>query len=391
MYQVSQLAKKVGLSRTALLYYEKQGLISGQRLSNGYRVYSDNDLQRIRLVQQLLSAGLTLKECKACLEAKIDRSLLQSRLQTLDDEIARKQQSRDLLAAMLGEGDLTSWHKGLDELAPDAHLNWLMKQGFNEKEALRLKWLSKDMNEHEQYMADFMTVFETLERWGPGSELDTKQAINALPKVPTNILEVGCGKGLATQVLVENTQAHITAIDNEQSALDRLSERFEQNGQADRLSTKCASMTELPFEPNQFDLIWAEGSAYIMGIEKALEQWKPLLSDQGCLMVSDMVWRTEKQSQTAIDFWSSEYPDIKQVSTRLEQMEKAGYQVVAHFPQSKEAWMNYYGPLSARLDELRSTMADTQAFKDIEHEVNLSLNHSEEFGYHMFVLAKGHR
>ncbi len=113
-------------------------------------------------------------------------------------------------------------------------------------------------------------------------------------------------------------------------------------------------MTELPFEPNTFDLIWAEGSAYIMGIEKALEHWKPLLTDQGCLMVSDMVWCTEDPSQTAIDFWNNEYPDIKQVNTRLEQMEKAGYQVVAHFPQSKEGWMNYYGPLSARLDELRA-------------------------------------
>ena len=111
MYQISELAKKVGLSRTALLYYEKQSLISGRRLENGYRVYSDKDVQRVRLIQQLQAGGLTLQECKICLEAKVDRQLLQNRLKSLDEEIEQKQKSRTLLAAMLGEGDLKAWHE----------------------------------------------------------------------------------------------------------------------------------------------------------------------------------------------------------------------------------------------------------------------------------------
>ncbi|WP_155487100.1 MerR family transcriptional regulator, partial [Vibrio harveyi] len=65
MYRISELAEMLGLSRTTLLYYEKIELIKGQRLSNGYRAYSDADLQRLRLIQQLQSGGLTLKECKA--------------------------------------------------------------------------------------------------------------------------------------------------------------------------------------------------------------------------------------------------------------------------------------------------------------------------------------
>ncbi len=302
MYQISELAAKVGLSRTALIYYEKQNLISGRRLENGYRVYSDKDLQRVRLIKQLLAGGLTLKECKVCLEAKVDKQLLQNRLKALDEEIAQKQQSRTLLAAMLGEGDLKAWHQSLDKLAPDAHLDWLIKQGFSEKEALRLKWLSKDMNEHDLYMADFMKVFETLERWGPGSETETQKALSLVPTAPTSILEVGCGKGLATKVLAEHSEAKITAIDNEQSALNRLAQRFEQQGISQRLETVCASMTELPFSKASFDLIWAEGSAYIMGVEKALTQWKPLLREQGYLMISDMVWRTEDPSCESIEF-----------------------------------------------------------------------------------------
>ncbi|MBW3163520.1 MerR family transcriptional regulator [Ferrimonas balearica] len=388
MYRISELAQQVGLSRTALLYYEKQGLIQGQRQANGYRLYSDQDLQRVRLIQKLQAGGLTLKECQACLDARIDRTLLQQRLQQLDQELAQKQQSRDLLAALLGQGDLKAWHESVDRVAPDAHLDWLMKQGFNEKEALRLKWLSKDMNEHEQYMADFMTAFETLDRWGPGSETETRRALSRVPHTPSDILEVGCGKGLATTILASDTQATITAVDNEPSALARLTEMLQQAGLAERVEPVCASMTDLPFEPGRFDLIWAEGSAYIMGVSKALSQWRPLLQDGGILMLSDMVWLTDERSEAAEAFFAQEYPDMQSVDTRLAQAEAAGYQVVDHFALSQAAWDNYYQPLKARLSELQPQMPNSAALKDIARELAIYEHYLGEYGYQMMVLKK---
>ncbi|MBW3138886.1 MerR family transcriptional regulator [Ferrimonas balearica] len=388
MYRISELAQQVGLSRTALLYYEKQGLIQGQRQANGYRLYSDQDLQRVRLIQKLQAGGLTLKECQACLDARIDRTLLQQRLQQLDQELAQKQQSRDLLAALLGQGDLKAWHESVDRVAPDAHLDWLMKQGFNEKEALRLKWLSKDMNEHEQYMADFMTAFETLDRWGPGSETETRRALSRVPHTPSAILEVGCGKGLATTILASDTQATITAVDNEPSALARLTEMLQQAGLAERVEPVCASMTDLPFEPGRFDLIWAEGSAYIMGVSKALSQWRPLLQDGGILMLSDMVWLTDERSEAAEAFFAQEYPDMQSVDTRLAQAEAAGYQVVDHFALSQAAWDNYYQPLKARLSELQPQMPDSAALKDIAREIAIYEQYLGQYGYQMMVLKK---
>ncbi|MBY6095266.1 MerR family transcriptional regulator [Ferrimonas balearica] len=388
MYRISELAQLVGLSRTALLYYEKQGLIRGQRQANGYRLYSDQDLQRVRLIQKLQAGGLTLKECQACLDARVDRTLLQQRLQQLDQELVKMQQSRDLLAALLGQGDLKAWHESVDRVAPDAHLDWLMKQGFNEKEALRLKWLSKDMNEHEQYMADFMTAFETLDRWGPGSETETRRALSRVPLTPSTILEVGCGKGLATTILASDTQATITAVDNEPSALARLTEMLQQAGLAERVEPVCASMTDLPFAPGSFDLIWAEGSAYIMGVSKALSQWRPLLQNGGILMLSDMVWLTENRSEEAEAFFAREYPDMQSVDTRLAQAEAAGFQVVDHFALSQAAWDNYYQPLKTRLAELQPQMPDSAALKDIAREIAIYEQHLGEYGYQMMVLKK---
>ncbi|WP_026957201.1 MerR family transcriptional regulator [Aliagarivorans taiwanensis] len=387
-YRISELAAAVGLSRTALLYYEKQQLIQGKRQSNGYRVYSEHDLQRVRLIQQLQAGGLTLKECKACLEAKVDRELLRNRLQALDGEIAQKQQSRHLLAALLGEGDLKAWHQTANELAPDAHLDWLIKQGFSEKDALRLKWLSKDMNEHDQYMADFMKVFETLERWGPGSESDTLRAFEQVPGAPTSILEIGCGKGLTTALLAQHSNAQITAIDNEQSAVDALNQRAREQGLSERISAVNASMTELPFKPASFELIWAEGCAYIMGVEKALQQWRPLLKDQGVLMLSDLVWLTDSPSEQAVAFWNQEYPDIQTVATREQQVEAAGYQLLSSFTLSQQAWQNYYQPLAQRVEQLQPSMANSKALEDIGSELTIYQQCASEFGYQVFLMKR---
>ena len=102
MYRISELAQKVGLSRSTLLYYEKLKIISAKRQSNGYRYYTDKDLQHLKLLQQLQAGGLTLKECQACLNAQIDRELLLHRLNVLDEEIApKKQQWRFFLQCLV--------------------------------------------------------------------------------------------------------------------------------------------------------------------------------------------------------------------------------------------------------------------------------------------------
>ncbi|SEI85084.1 DNA-binding transcriptional regulator, MerR family [Allopseudospirillum japonicum] len=101
MYSISAFAKKVGLSRSTLLYYEQQGLLDSKRQANGYRLYSDQDAQRLYLLQQLQAGGLTLKECKSFLDSKVQRTVLEKRLQQLDEDIAKKQQARALLAALL--------------------------------------------------------------------------------------------------------------------------------------------------------------------------------------------------------------------------------------------------------------------------------------------------
>ncbi|WP_264877589.1 MerR family transcriptional regulator [Vibrio agarivorans] len=387
MYLISELAKRVNVSRTTLLYYEKIGLIQGKRLDNGYRRYSEDDVQRLLLLQQLHTGGLTLKECQACLDGTLDRDTLQARLDTLAQEIEQKRQAHTLISGLLGEHSQKQLHESMSQVAPYAHMDWLLQQGFNEKDALRVKWLSKDMNTHDEYMNDFMTVFEDLERWGPGSDSETLKALNLIPNTGKKILEIGSGKGLTTMTLADNTSAHITAVDNEPVAIDKLKSKLATTQIQDRISPVCASMTSLPFAANSFDLLWAEGCVYIMGFEAALAAWKPFIKAGGYLVVSDLVWLTDNPQAPFTKFWKSEYPSMQSLETRLAQAQKQGYQVLDHFTIAQESWRNYWQPVEEKVKALTPTMPDSQALKDIQHEIEIYKQHQgDQFGYEFFIL-----
>ncbi|WP_218155455.1 MerR family transcriptional regulator [Poseidonocella sedimentorum] len=276
MYQISELAESVGVSRATLLYYEKLGLLKGKRQANGYRVYTDADRQRLHLMQQLQAGGQNLQECQACLDGKLNRDILCQRLAVLDAEIAEKGKSRDLLAALLGRSSLKDWHEEVERVAPDLHRAWLMSQGFSSAEAGLVAMVSKDMNAHEAYMAGFMEVFAGLGWWGPGTADATRRTLGMLPFAPGTILEIGCGPGMATMTLAEATRARITATDTAEVALDKLRARIAAGGFADQIAVQNVDMAALPAPERPWDVIWAEGSAYIIGVERALRDWRQL-------------------------------------------------------------------------------------------------------------------
>ena len=68
--KTSDLERELGLSKYTLRYYEKEGLITPQRDDNGYRHYSDEDLQTLKLVKFL--RGLNMEKDKA-LEAALSQ------------------------------------------------------------------------------------------------------------------------------------------------------------------------------------------------------------------------------------------------------------------------------------------------------------------------------
>jgi DNA-binding transcriptional MerR regulator len=56
--RIGELAKETGVAARMLRYYEEQGLITPRRLDNGYRVYDDYLVERVRKIRGLIDAGI---------------------------------------------------------------------------------------------------------------------------------------------------------------------------------------------------------------------------------------------------------------------------------------------------------------------------------------------
>ena len=118
----------------------------------------------------------------------------------------------------------------------------------------------------DELMEVFFDIQSDLPRQGPGDRDSTRRALalcNPLPPAP-RVLDIGCGPGAQTLVLAEKLQdATITAIDVHQPYLEELQARAVGAGVSGRVAAQKMPMEAMTFSPETFDLIWAEGSAYI--------------------------------------------------------------------------------------------------------------------------------
>lgn len=62
--KISQLALKTNTPASTIRYYEKTGLISVKRLTNGYRHYPEQAIELILLIKRAKSLGFSLSEIK---------------------------------------------------------------------------------------------------------------------------------------------------------------------------------------------------------------------------------------------------------------------------------------------------------------------------------------
>lgn len=61
---ISDVAKRTGLTRKAIRFYEQKGLVTPPlRAENGYRSYGQKHLEELTLLRQARQVGFTLEEC----------------------------------------------------------------------------------------------------------------------------------------------------------------------------------------------------------------------------------------------------------------------------------------------------------------------------------------
>jgi MerR family transcriptional regulator/heat shock protein HspR len=88
LYMISVAAELVGMHPQTLRLYETKGLVSPSRTPGGTRLYSEADLERLRLIQQLTTElGLNLAGVEQVLRLEDELRRMQARMSRLEREL----------------------------------------------------------------------------------------------------------------------------------------------------------------------------------------------------------------------------------------------------------------------------------------------------------------
>ena len=172
MMTVSQLAKRSGLSRTAILYYERAGLLKPAfRTGSNYRTYGEDQVKQLEQICLYRSVGVSVRDIRLMLSAPETRiaALLKSRLQELESEIAQLRGHQELIlkllrgknlrrmknmtkekwvsimkAAGFSQADMQRWHRTFEHSSPEEHEKFLEYLNIPEAEIRSIReWSAK--------------------------------------------------------------------------------------------------------------------------------------------------------------------------------------------------------------------------------------------------------
>jgi len=152
-------------------------------------------------------------------------------------------------------------------------------------------------------------------------------------------------------------------------------------------------MNNLEFLKNEsLDVIWAEGSIYIMGFENGLSKWKPLVKYNGFIIVSELSWIKDNIPDTIKLYWEKNYPAMKSIQENKQIVSKLGYDLINCITVPPTGWWDYYNPIQDRINELKVKYNDNSEAKQFlaqkEEEISMYRLYGSYYGYVFYIMQK---
>jgi MerR family transcriptional regulator, thiopeptide resistance regulator len=165
---ISALARRFGLSRSTLLYYDRLNLLKpATRTSANYRLYSAADAERLERIGRYRQAGLALAAIRRLLDARESdlADALTARLGALNEELHRLREQQRFIVGLLGrrslleklafmsrrtfvgmldaagftQDDMLRWHAAFERTAPEQHERFLQFLCIPDDEIRRIR------------------------------------------------------------------------------------------------------------------------------------------------------------------------------------------------------------------------------------------------------------
>jgi DNA-binding transcriptional MerR regulator len=96
MYKISEFSKITGISIPTLRYYEELGILNPIRKKNGYREYSDVDLEWFQFIKRLKETGMELSQIQKYSAMRAEgESTIDERIELLDQQEKMLQEQKE--------------------------------------------------------------------------------------------------------------------------------------------------------------------------------------------------------------------------------------------------------------------------------------------------------
>lgn len=110
MYKIGELSRRTGLPVKTIRYYSDIGLLPEYNRTQGrFRLYSDADMARLRLVIALRELGLDLATIRSAVDQRLPfEQVIDLRLQAVERDVQSLEKSRAVLRALRDCGDASA-------------------------------------------------------------------------------------------------------------------------------------------------------------------------------------------------------------------------------------------------------------------------------------------
>ncbi|MCE5214621.1 MAG: class I SAM-dependent methyltransferase [Methanobacterium sp.] len=206
----------------------------------------------------------------------------------------------------------------------------------------------------DSYLCEKDRIRENLNKY-------TIKSFRLLPNITNpKILDVGCGTGVPTIKLAEISGGDIKGLDNDTKSLDILQRKIKSRGFDKKVHIINESIFTMDFPEESFDIIWAEGSVFVMGFENSINKWRSFLKPEGFIII---------------------HYDNKEKNKKLKSIKKYGYRLINQFELSHQIWWEeYYSPLEQLIKEFKHKYPD-------DSELINELNKDQKEIYESFQAA----
>lgn len=140
---IKEVEQQTGLQRSNIRFYEKEKLIDPKRNSgNGYREYSQKDVEEIRKIAYLRTLGITVEDIRKVIRKEASLyDVIENQTRVLEQQLAEMKKAREMCGEMLKDKELCFEELDIKMYLPDKREPWKENPKVSRKDTVGFLYL----------------------------------------------------------------------------------------------------------------------------------------------------------------------------------------------------------------------------------------------------------